>query len=129
VVAVADLLSQIADAPGSVRGSGQHVLGVEPVAQPGYVVRLVAELVEGLVPGGQDFTGGRVEVVPRVLVPDGQLVPAELDRTGRWRGQVGLSVRNDMPPVPLGLRGDDEFGVTGPVPEETVWRILVQQVA
>ncbi len=42
--------------------------------------------------------------------------------------QAGVSVRNDMPPDPLALRRYDEFGVTWPVPEETVWRILVQQV-
>jgi len=33
---------------------------------------------------------------------------------------AGMSVRNDMPPDPLALRRYDEFGVTWPVPEETV---------
>jgi hypothetical protein len=40
-----------------------------------------------------------------------------------------VSVRNDMPPDPLALRRYDDFGITWPVPEETVGRILVQQVA
>ena len=57
---------------------GEHALGVEPFAEPGHVVRLVAELVERLVPGSQDFPGGRVQVVPGVLVPHGQLVPSYL---------------------------------------------------
>ena len=56
-VAVADLLGQVlgqvADAPVSVLGPGEHALGVEPDAEPGQVVGLVAELVEGLVPGGR----------------------------------------------------------------------------
>lgn len=42
--------------------------------------------------------------------------------------QAGVSARNDMPPDPLALRRYDEFGVTWPVPEETVWRILAQQL-
>jgi tetratricopeptide (TPR) repeat protein len=46
----------------------------------------------------------------------------------RYLAPTGVSVRNDMPPDPLALRRYDEFGVTWPVPEETVWRILVQQV-
>jgi hypothetical protein len=41
---------------------------------------------------------------------------------------AGVSVGNDMPPDPLALRGYDEFGVTWPVPEQTVWGVLVQQV-
>ena len=52
-----------------VLGPGEHALGVELVPEPGHVVGLVAELVEGLVPAGQDFPGGRVEVVPGALVP------------------------------------------------------------
>jgi hypothetical protein len=39
-----------------------------------------------------------------------------------------VSVRSDMPPDPLALRRYGEFGIAWPVPEETVWRILVQQV-
>ena len=45
--------------------------------EPGHVVRLVPKpkLVKRLVPGSQDFPGGRVEVVAGVpLVPDRQLV-------------------------------------------------------
>ena len=42
--------------------------------------------------------------------------------------QAGVSVRNGMPPDPLALRRYDEFGVTWPVPEQTLWRVLAQQV-
>jgi hypothetical protein len=41
---------------------------------------------------------------------------------------AGVSVRNGMPRDQLALRRDDEFGVTWPVPEQIVWRILEQQV-
>ena len=41
---------------------------------------------------------------------------------------AGVAVRNGMAADPLALRRYDEFGVTWPVPEETVWRVLVQQV-
>ena len=44
--------------------------------------RLVAELVKRLVPGSQDFPGGRVEVVAGVLVPDRQLVTVVFDGAG-----------------------------------------------
>ena len=45
------------------------------VAEPGDVQRLVvgADGVEGLVPGGQELAGGRVEVAAGGLVPDGQV--------------------------------------------------------
>ena len=54
------------------------------VAEPGHVVGLVvrADGVEGLVPGGQDFPGSRVEVVRCVLVPHGQLVAVVSDGAG-----------------------------------------------
>jgi hypothetical protein len=87
-VAVAELLGevfgQVADAPGRVFGSGEDALDVEPVPEPGHVMGLVAELVQGLVPGGQDFdfAGGRVQVVPGVLVPDRHLVILEFDLGG-----------------------------------------------
>ena len=59
--------------------------------------------------------------------------PAPLTRRYRRDLRVegihaGVSIRNEMPPDPLTLRRYDEFGVTWPVPEQTVWRILVQQV-
>ena len=60
-VAVADLLGevfgQVADAPGCVLGRGEHALGVESGAEPGHVVRLVAELIQRLIPAGQDLIG------------------------------------------------------------------------
>ena len=61
---------------------GEHALGVEPVPEPGHVLRLVAELVQCLVPRRQDFPGRRVEVVRCVLVPHGQLVAAVSDGAG-----------------------------------------------
>ena len=67
-VAVAELLGQvlrqIADAPVSVLGPGEHTLSVEPCAEPGHVVGLAAELVQRLVPAGQDFPGGRIKAAP-----------------------------------------------------------------
>jgi hypothetical protein len=62
-VAVADVLGEIlgdvADAPVSVLGPGQDALGVEAIAEPGDVQRLVivADGVECFVPGRQDFPG------------------------------------------------------------------------
>jgi hypothetical protein len=47
---------------------------------------------------------------------------------GWLTGARHAGVSADMPPDPLALRRYGEFGVTWPVPEETVWRILVQQV-
>ena len=65
LVAVADVLGQVlgevADAPAGVLGSGEHALGVEPGTEPGHVQRLVlvADGVEGLVPGRQHLAGVR----------------------------------------------------------------------
>ena len=65
-------------------GSGEHALGVEPVAEPGHVQRLVlvADGVEGLVPGRQHLAGVRVEVGAGVLVPDRQVPAVVLDGLG-----------------------------------------------
>jgi len=50
VMAVADLLGQVlgqvADAPGRILRAREHALGVEALAEPGHVVRLVAKLPE-----------------------------------------------------------------------------------
>ena len=47
-------------------------------AEPGHVQRfvLVADGVEGLVPGRQHLPGSRVEVAAGVLVPDRQVAPS-----------------------------------------------------
>jgi len=86
VVAVADLLGevlgQVADAPACVLRSGQHAFGFELGAEPGHVVRLVAELVQRLVPGWQDLPGGRVEVASYGRIPDRQLTVVVLDGGG-----------------------------------------------
>jgi hypothetical protein len=56
VVAVADLLSQVlgqvADASRGVLRAREHALGVEPIAEPGHVMRCIAELVQRLVSRG-----------------------------------------------------------------------------
>ena len=84
LVAVADLLGevlgQVADAPARVFRSGEHALGVEPDPVPRLIVQ--ADGVERLVPGRQDFPGGRVEVAADALVPDRQLVAVVLDLAG-----------------------------------------------
>ena len=51
------VLGEVADAAIRVFGSGEDALGVEAVAEPGDVQRLilVADGVECLVPGGQDL--------------------------------------------------------------------------
>ena len=106
LVAVADVLGQVlgevADAPAGVLRSGEHALGVEPRAEPGYVQRLVlvADGVEGLVPGRQDLAGVGVEVGAGVLVPDRQVAAVVCDGLGGG------------PPDLVVGRGDDfaEFG-------------------
>jgi len=79
-----EVFGQVPDAPGRVLGPGQHALGVEPFPEPRHVHRLVllADAVQRVIPGGQDFAGGRVEVGRRVLVPDRQLVAVEPDDGG-----------------------------------------------
>ena len=71
-------------------------------AEPGHVPRLVlvADGVEGLVPGREHFAGVRVEVGAGVLVPDRQVAAVVLD------------VRGGGPPDLVVGGGDDlaEFG-------------------
>ena len=66
--------------------TGEHALGVEPLAEPGHVQRLVLVPygVERLVPGGEYLAGAGVEVGAGVLVPDRQVPAVVLDRL-RWR--------------------------------------------
>ena len=61
--------------------SGQHALGVDPFPQPRHVqwLVLIADGVDGLVPGRQNFPGGRVEVGACVLVPHRRHVTVEAD--------------------------------------------------
>ena len=78
----------------------------------------------------------REAVIRRVLDQKGPATRHAWARlTRRYRRDLpveaihaGVSVHNDMPPDRLALRRYDEFGVTWPIPEQTVWRILVQQV-
>ena len=98
-----EVLGQVADAPGGVLGPGEHALGVEPDPEPGHMPRLIvgADGVERLVPGRQDFPGGRVEVAADGLVPDRQLAAVVLDLAsrratrpgGRWRPAPGAARR------------------------------------
>ena len=76
------VLGQVADAPGRVLRAGQHALGVEPVPEPGHMHRLVLvpDRVQGLVPGGQDFPGVRIDIRTRLLVPHRPLIPVKADR-------------------------------------------------
>ena len=62
-----EVFGEVADAPGRVLGSGEDALGVELGPEPGDVQRLVARAdgVQGLVEGGQELPGGRVEVAAR----------------------------------------------------------------
>ena len=102
-----------------VLGSGEHALGVEPDPEPGHVPRLilVADGVERLVPGRQDFPGGRVEVAADRLVPDRQLVTVVLD--GGGVGPPDLVVGGGQHPAQLGAgdgAADGEVDVRGEAP-------------
>ena len=43
-----------------------------------------ADRIQGLVPGGQELAGGRIEVTARRLLPHGQVVAVEPDGGGGW---------------------------------------------
>jgi hypothetical protein len=92
---------------------------------------------EPLLANGIEGSPSRREaVIRRVLDQKGPATRHAWARlTRRYRRDLpveaihaGVSVHNDMPPDRLALRRYDEFGVTWPIPEQTVWRILVQQV-
>jgi hypothetical protein len=98
-------------------------LGVESLAEPGHVPRvvLVADRIQGLVPGREDFPGGRVEVVAAGLVPDGQLAVAVLD-FGGWppdlvigRGQdlAQLGAGDGAPDRNVDVRGETALWLNG----------------
>jgi hypothetical protein len=63
---------------------------------------LFADAVEGLVPGGQDFTGGRVEVGAGVGVPDRQLVGVEADGGGAGPPDLVVGGGQDQAQVSAG---------------------------
>src|SRR4051794_17665931 len=88
------ILGQIDEALVSIRRSSEHALNVDLSAEARHVQglgRLVSvELVECLVPGGQQLPGGRVEVVAGLsvrvglsafgpLTPDRKMVTVEAD--------------------------------------------------
>jgi hypothetical protein len=84
-MAVGDLLGQVlgqvADALLGVLGPGQHALGVELRAEPSHMPGLIvrADRIQRVLPGLEDFAGGRVEVAAGIVIPDGQLVTGEPD--------------------------------------------------
>ncbi len=102
MVAVAEVLGQVlgevADAPAGISRSGQHSFSIEPGAEPGHVQRLVlvADGVEGLVPGGEHLAGARVEVGPGVLVPDRQAAAVVLDDFGGWPPDLVVGGGDDL---------------------------------
>jgi len=105
-VAVAEVLGQVlgevADAPVRIPRPGKNALGVELGAEAGDVPRLVlvADGVEGLVPGREHLSGAGVEIGADVLVPDRRVVVIVGGCVGGW------------PPDLVICRGDDlaEFG-------------------
>ncbi len=127
-MAVADVLGQVlgevADAPGGVARSGEDALGVEPGAEPGDVQRLVvrADGVEGVVPGGQELAGRRVEVPAGWLVPDGQVRVVVHDPIGRGPPDLVVGRGDDLPQLGAGdgaadrdvdVRGEAFLGFDG----------------
>jgi hypothetical protein len=106
LVAVGDVLGevlgQVADAAGRVLGPTQHALGVEAIPEAGDVQRfgLVVDGVEGLVPGGQDLAGRRVEVGARLVVPHRRRAVLEAN-DGRV-GPPDLVVSGGQDPAQLG---------------------------
>ena len=128
LVAVAHLLGevlgQVADAPGRVRGPGEHALGVEPFPEPGHVPGQViaADGIQGLIPGRQHLAGGRVDVPAHLVVPDGQLVAvAVLDRdvgppdlvVGRGEDPAQLGPGDGAPQGDVDVRGEAALGFDG----------------
>jgi hypothetical protein len=57
---------------------------------------VVAEVVEGLVPGGENLAGGGVEVVAAGFVPDRQLAVVVLDLGGRWPPDLVVGGGEDL---------------------------------
>jgi hypothetical protein len=106
VVAVGDLLGQVlgqvADAPGGILRPGEHALGIEPSAETGHVVRLVAELVKRLIPGRQDLPGGRVHIVAGMLIPHRYVIPVEFDLGRVWPPDLMVGRGQDAPDLGAG---------------------------
>jgi hypothetical protein len=75
---------QVADAPAGVFRSGGHALGAELGPEPGHMQWrvMLADGVEGLIPGRQDFAGRGVDVAASSFVPDRQVVAVEADDVG-----------------------------------------------
>ena len=120
LVAVADMLGQVlgevADAPASVLRSGEHALRVEPLTEPGDVQWLVvlADCVECLIPGGQDFPCARVGVGCHVLVPYGVVTAVELDALSGGPPHLVVGRGDDLPQLGAGDRAADrEVNVWG----------------
>ena len=128
LVAVADVLGQVlgevADASAGILRPGEHALGVEPVAEPGHVQRLVpvADGVEGLVPRWEHFAGVRVEVGAGLLVPDRQVPALVLDGCGGGPPDLVVGGGDDLAKLGAGdgaadcdvhVRGEPLLGFDG----------------
>src|SRR5215471_11143494 len=70
-------------------------------------VVLVADRVKGLVPGGEDFAGGRVEVVAAGVVPDRQLAVVVLHLGGRWPPDLVVGGSEDLAQLGTGDSAPD----------------------
>jgi hypothetical protein len=86
------------------------------------VQRSITEGVEGLVPGGQNFPGGRVEIVPGGLVPDRELAAVEADLVGGGPPDLVVGGGEDLAQVgagdgaaggDVGVRGEPALGFDG----------------
>ena len=79
-----EVLGQVADAPARVFGpaSTPWASNRAPNRATCSGSSSGADGVEGLVPGGQDFAGVRIEVVAGVLVPGGQVAVVVFDGGG-----------------------------------------------
>ena len=60
---------------------------------------LVPDGIQRVIPGGQDFPGGRVEIGGRLLVPDRQLVAVETDDGGVRPPDLVIGRRQDAAQV------------------------------
>src|SRR5690606_28136235 len=80
------VLGQVAHAPVGVGRARHDPLGVDLASEAhhveGFRSRVGVQGVQRLVPGGQHFTGGRVEVVTGRLVEGGQVRPVVDDLVG-----------------------------------------------
>src|SRR5262249_3506311 len=101
-VAVGDLLcevfGQVADAFLGVLAPREHALSTELRAERGHMSRLIsrADRIQRLVPGLEDFAGGRVEIVAGNLIPDRRAIPVEDHGVGGGPPDLVVSGSEDL---------------------------------